>query len=135
MGAGRKLGIGMARIVVGALAIVALIALVNRFTGTDTSRVRTADAQASYVNVMRSDPFEGQLIEQFGSSDDQLVKGGYKTCDDIENRGMDKIAEGGGPDDTALLPQAPYLAASEYLCPQHGDEVRDFINDHPGDFQ
>lgn len=120
---------------VGALAVVAVVALANRCTGTDTSRVRTAVAQARYANGMRSDPFEGLLIEQVGSSDDQLVKGGYRTCDDIEDRGMDKIAEGGGPDDTALLPQAPFLAASEYLCPQHRDEVRDFINDHPGGFQ
>lgn len=96
MGSGRKLGMGVLRIMVGALAVVAVVALANRCTGTDTSRVRTAVAQARYANGMRSDPFEGLLIEQVGSSDDQLVKGGYRTCDDIEDRGMDKIAEGGG---------------------------------------
>lgn len=136
MSMGRKLGITFQRLASGIAVIIVILMLVNQCGGgTDTSRVRTADAQTSYVNAVRSDPFMGSLIEQAGSSDAQLVKGGYKTCDDIESRGMDTIAQGGGPDDTAALAQAPFLAASEFLCPQHRDEVRSFINDHPGDFQ
>lgn len=98
------------------------------------TRDPSAAAQKSYADAIRADPLLGATAEYSGASDDQLAARGYKLCDDIDNRGMDAIMSGGGPDDTARVPSSLFLAATQYLCPADHDEVAKYIDDHPDDF-